>query len=128
MTLAELVADLLAEEVREQSEAGVVGALVEVPQLEAASAVLAVGGLLGESLDLRIAYLLAGGEEAGASVGLGDDVFDVTVERAEVWRNEQGLEATIIVIAAGDEARLSSLREFVGITSHAQAPPRRPRV
>jgi Helicase HerA, central domain len=116
VTLAQLIADLLAAEVREQSEAGAVGALVEVPQLVAANAILALGELLSEGLDLRIAYLLDGGEDAAVSAGLRDDVFDVSIERAEVWRNERGLEATIVVIAAGEEARLSSLREFVGIT------------
>lgn len=116
MTLAELVADLLAAEVREQSVAGAVGALVEVPQLEAASAIPALAGLVGEGCDLRIAYLLDGGEGVTASAGLGDNVFDTSIERAEAWRNERGLEATIVVIAAGEEARLSSLREFMGIT------------
>jgi hypothetical protein len=116
VTLAELVADLLSAEVREQGEAGAVGVLVEVPQLEAASAIPALAELLADGLDLRIAYLLAGGEDSGASAELGDNLFDVSVQRAEVWRNERGLEATIVVIAAGDEARLSSLRDFVGIT------------
>lgn len=116
MTLSELVADLLAEEVRQQNERGAVGALVEVPQLQAASAVPALAALVEQGVELRIAYLLDGGEEAGAAAGLGDEVFDVSIERAEAWRNERGLEATIVVAAAGDEARLSSLREFAAIT------------
>ena len=29
-----------------------------------------------------------------------------------MWRNERGLEATIVVVASGDEPRLSSLRDF----------------
>jgi Helicase HerA, central domain len=116
VNLHELVADLLAEEIRDLSARGGIGALVEVPQLEADSAVSALQGLIAGGADLRVAYLLDGGEAAGEHAGLTDDVFDVCVERAEKWRNERGLDATIVVVASGDEARLSSLRDFEAIT------------
>lgn len=116
MTLEQLVADLLADEVRDLRAARRLGALVEVPQLRAESTVPALGAALSEGADLRVAYLLAGGDVAGEAAGLSDDVFDITVERAEKWRNERGLDATIIVVASGDEARLSSLSDFESVT------------
>lgn len=116
MTLHELVADLLAEEITDSSASGALGVLVEVPQLQADSAIPALKSVIDAGVDLRLAYLLDGGESAGAAAGLTDDIFDVSVERAEKWRNERGLEATIVVVAAGDEARLSSLRDFQPVT------------
>jgi hypothetical protein len=116
MTLDELVADLLAEEITSLTNGGALGVLVEVPQLRAVSAIPALTRVIAGGADVRIAYLLDGGEAAGDAAGLTDDVFDVSVERAEKWRNERGLDATIVVLAAGDEARLSSLRDFVAIT------------
>ncbi len=67
--------------------------------------------------ELRVAYLRAGGAEATAEVGLGDDVFSTEIEQAERWRNERGLEALIVVVARGDEAKLSSLEDFGTVTS-----------
>jgi hypothetical protein len=116
MNLQDLVADLLAEEITEVNAAGALGALVEVPQLQADSAVPALKALLDVGTNLRVAFLLDGGEAAGEQAGVADDMFDVSVERAEKWRNERGLTATIVVVADGDEARLSSLRDFVPIT------------
>jgi len=116
MSLHELVADLLAEEIRDLRTSRTLGALVEVPQLQADSAIAALRALIDSGMDLRIAYLLEGGDAAGTASGLSDDIFDVSIERAEKWRNERGLDATIVVVAAGDEARLSSLRDFEGVT------------
>ena len=67
--------------------------------------------------ELRIAYLRPGGEDAARAVGVGDDVFSTEIEQAERWRNERGLEALIVVVARGDEAKLSSLEDFGTITS-----------
>ena len=39
------------------------------------------------------------------------------VEQAERWRNDRDLKALIVVIAHGDEAKLSSLEDFSAITS-----------
>ena len=69
------------------------------------------------SAGLRIAYLQPGSEEAAREVGVGDDVFSTKVEQAERWRNERDLEALIVVIARGDEAKLSSLEDFGTVTS-----------
>ena len=67
--------------------------------------------------DLRIAYLLPGSEDAASEVGVDDDVFCTEIEQAERWRNERDLEALIVVIARGDEAKLSSLGDFWTISS-----------
>lgn len=66
---------------------------------------------------LRIAYLRPGGEQAAQDVGIGDDLFSIEVEQAERWRNERDLKALIVVVARGDEAKLSSLEDFDSITS-----------
>jgi hypothetical protein len=67
--------------------------------------------------ELRVAYLRAGGHDAAAEVGLGDEVFSIEIEQAERWRNERDLEALIVVVAQGDEAKLSSLEDFGTVTS-----------
>lgn len=67
--------------------------------------------------ELRIAYLRAGGAEAAADLGIGDDVFSTEIEQAERWRNERDLHALIVVVARGDEAKLSSLEDFATVTS-----------
>lgn len=67
--------------------------------------------------ELRVAYLRPGGAEAGAEAGLGDDIFSTEIEQAERWRNERDLEALIVVVARGDEAKLSSLEDFGTVTS-----------
>jgi len=66
---------------------------------------------------LRIAYLPGDASAPASKVGVGADVFSTTVEQAERWRNERDLEALIVVIAQGDEAKLSSLEDFGTITS-----------
>jgi hypothetical protein len=116
VTLPDLVAKLLVEEVADLHGRGALGALVEVPQLQADSAVAALAVTVAEGANLRVAFLLEGGDVAAAAAGLGEDVFDTSVERAEKWRNERGLMATIVVVALGNEARLSSLREFEQVT------------
>lgn len=67
--------------------------------------------------ELRIAYLRSGAAPIAEKFGLSDDMFSSTVEQAERWRNERGLDALIVVIAEGDEAKLSSLEDFGTITS-----------
>ena len=66
---------------------------------------------------LRIAFLQPGGQDAAREVGVAEDVFSTKVEQAERWRNERDLEALIVVIARGDEAKLSSLEDFGTVTS-----------
>ncbi len=67
--------------------------------------------------DLRTAYLLPGGEEAETEIEIDEDVFTTEIEQAERWRNDRDLEALIVIIARGDEAKLSSLEDFGTVTS-----------
>jgi len=107
----QLVAQLLAAEVRGLQ--GAVGVLVQdVPYLTPEAVLSQLGGLIEDGIDLRICYLDEGGPEAAAAVGLVPEVFSAQVEQAERWRNQPGLEATIVVLATGEEARLSSLHDF----------------
>ena len=66
---------------------------------------------------LRIAYLQPGGQDAALKLGIDEEVFTEEVEQAERWRNERGLEALVVVVARGDEAKLSSLEDFGTVTS-----------
>jgi hypothetical protein len=67
--------------------------------------------------ELRVAYLPAEDSEVAIDLGLDNDVFSTEIEQAERWRNERDLEALIVVIARGDEAKLSSLEDFGTVTS-----------
>ena len=116
LTPAEVLADLIAEGVRRRQ--GAVGVLVrDVPAPDPNRLLRALAELRDEGIDLRIAYLREGGLAAAQEAGLNDDTFSTQVERAEVWRNERDLAALIVVIAHGDEAKLSSLEDFSAITS-----------
>ena len=107
----DLVADLLAEEVRDR--AGAIGILVrDVPHLSVEPLLRRLGALVETGLDLRIAYLLPDGATTKAPNNTGDESFSAEVEQAERWRNDPGVLATILVIATGEEAKLSSLMEF----------------
>src|SRR5579884_2246943 len=66
-------------------------------------------------MPLRVAYLRSGGEEAVQRLALDASKFAITVEQAEAWRNDAGLDALIVVIAHGDEPKLSSLEEFAPV-------------
>ena len=68
---------------------------------------------------LRIAYLLRDSEDAAHKAGFqdGDGVFSTKIEQAEIWRNTRDLEALIVVVARGDESKLSSLEDFRAITT-----------
>src|SRR5439155_8837024 len=59
--------------------------------------------------------------------------FTSSVQQAETWRNTGDLSATIVVIATGDQARLSSLQDFEPINlassnSNSYVGPRPPRL
>ena len=69
------------------------------------------------SRGLRIAYLDPVSKDAARKGGFNDQVFSTEVEQAERWRNERDLEALIVVVARGDEAKLSSLEDFTTVTS-----------
>jgi len=116
LTPAEVLADLIAEAVRRQE--GAVGVLVrDVPAADPNRLLSALANLRDEGIDLRIAYLRDGGKDAARDAGFHHSVFSTQVEQAERWRNERDLQALIVVIAHGDEAKLSSLEDFNAITS-----------
>lgn len=77
----------------------------------------ALAALRDEGILLRIAYLREGGQAAATAAGFNGDDFSTEVEQAERWRNDRGLKALIVVVAHGDEAKLSSLQDFSAITS-----------
>jgi hypothetical protein len=113
---AEVLADLIAEAVRRQ--VGAVGVLArDVPAPDPNRLLRALAALGEEGIDLRIAYLREGGKAAANEAGIDENMFATEVEQAERWRNERGLSALIVVIAHGDEAKLSSLEDFSAITS-----------
>lgn len=116
LTPAEVLADLIAEGVRRRE--GAVGVLVrDVPAPDPNRLLRALATLRDEGIDLRIAYLREGGQAAAKGAGFDDEVFSTEVEQAERWRNDRDLMALIVVIAHGDEAKLSSLEDFSPITS-----------
>lgn len=116
LTPPEVLADLIAECVRRHE--GATGVLVrDVPAPDPDRLLRALAARRDEGMELRIAYLREGGQAAANQADLNDDVFSTEVEQAERWRNDRDLSALIVVIAHGDEAKLSSLEDFEPITS-----------
>lgn len=107
---AELLADLLAAAIRDAY--GRPGVLVRDVHLDPAAVIKQLQALIDEGVDLRIAYLNPDAEAVAADAGLPDAIFSTRVEQAEVWRNEPGLTALIVVITESDAAKLTSLEEF----------------
>jgi hypothetical protein len=104
---AELLSDLISDAI--QKHAGAVGVLVrDVPPPEPGSLLARLNQLNGNGLPMRIAYLRAGGAAAASKLNLPPEVFSTEVEQAERWRNDRALTALIVVIAHGDEAKLST--------------------
>jgi hypothetical protein len=117
-TPAQLLGELIAEALR--AHAGGVGVIVRDVLSPDPKTLLERLKALHEDEgfpELRIAYLRPGGGEAAAEVGFGEDAFSTEIEQAERWRNERDLEALIVVVARGDEAKLSSLEDFGTVTS-----------
>lgn len=117
-TPEQLLAELIAEAVRPY--AGAVGVIVrDVLSPDPKTLLERLKAMHEEEgfADLRIAYLRPGGAAAATEVEVGRDVFSTEIEQAERWRNERGLEALIVVVARGDEAKLSSLEDFGTVTS-----------
>lgn len=117
-TPAQLLSELIAEALRPY--AGGVGVIVrDVISPDPKTLLERLKAMHEEeaSPELRVAYLRPGGADAATEVGLGDDVFSDEIEQAERWRNQRGLEALIVVVARGDEAKLSSLEDFGTVTS-----------
>lgn len=116
LTPSELISELVAEVVR--GSVGAIGVIVrDVPAPDPGQLLDKLMSLREEGLDLRIAYLLSGGKAAADERGIAPEIFSAEVEQAERWRNERDLEALIVVVAHGNEAKLSSLEEFTAITS-----------
>ncbi|CAA9346657.1 MAG: hypothetical protein AVDCRST_MAG93-6923, partial [uncultured Chloroflexia bacterium] len=114
---ARLISELTAEAVR--ASVGSVGMLVrDVPEPDPGHLLTKLDLVRrDEGVDLRVAYLRSGGERVIADLGLDATYFSHEIERAEGWRNERALAALIVVVAHGDEAKLSSLAEFTIVTS-----------
>jgi hypothetical protein len=113
---AEVLADLIAEGVRRRQ--GAVGVLVrDVPAPDPNRLLHTLATVRNEGIDLRVAYFREGGQTAATAAGFNGDNFSTEVEQAERWRNDRDLSALIVVIAHGDEAKLSSLEDFSSITS-----------
>ena len=107
----DLVAELLIAEIH--SVSGAVGVLIQdVPFVDPESLMSRLKAAVADGLDLRIAFVAETAESAANEIGIQPDIFSDTIQQAEKWRNEPGLDATIVVIATGDEARLSSLHDF----------------
>lgn len=116
ITQAELLADLIAEAIR--ANKGAVGVLIrDVPAPDPHRMLSALLALRDEVGDLRVAYLREGGKEAAEDLGVPEEIFSHEVEQAERWRNDPDLKGLIVVIAHGDEPKLSSLEEFTPVTS-----------
>ena len=117
-TSEHLLSELIAEAIRQY--AGAVGVLVRDLLAHDANTLLhRLWEIHREESfpELRIAYLLPGGAEAAHAVGVSDDLFSDEIEQAERWRNQRDLDALIVVVARGDEAKLSSLEDFWTVTS-----------
>lgn len=117
-TPEQLLSELIAESVRQYP--GAVGVLVrDVLPHDPKTLLQRLNTMHDEEAfpDLRIAYLLPGSADAANEVGIDDAVFSTEIEQAERWRNDRDLEALIVVIARGDEAKLSSLEDFWTVTS-----------
>lgn len=117
-TSMQVLSELISEAVR--PHAGAVGVIIRDVLSPDATVLLQRFKTMHEEEafpELRIAYLQPGGEDAARKVGVDDDVFSTEIEQAERWRNERDLKALIVVVARGDEAKLSSLEDFGAVTS-----------
>ena len=108
---ATLTAELLADAIR--NAYGHTGVLIRDLNLDAVEVCRQLGQLRDEGLDLRIAYLNPTASEAAHGAGISGEEFDTSVEQAERWRNQRGLDALIVVISESDQAKLTSLEDFV---------------
>lgn len=117
MTTAEtpeqLVSDLLCEQIIRLS--GSLGIIVQdVPYLKADTVLAGLADAV-KSTDLRVALLSKDAGKLAEAAGIPSEKFSSSVQQAESWRNDRDLTATIVVIATGDHARLSSLHDFAAV-------------
>lgn len=106
-----LTAELLAEAVRNAK--GNTGVLVRDIHLDPAEVLRQLRLVRDEGLDLRISYLNPTAAGAADQAGLPAEEFATSVQQAERWRNQRGLDALIVVISEADQAKLTSLEDFV---------------
>jgi hypothetical protein len=118
-THQDIVAELIAQAV--QQVQGAIGVLIrDIPFVAPMPLLGQLRKLEEAGAGLRVAYLAPpGGQAAAEAVGFDLAHFSVEVEQAERWRNQRELDATIVVVAAADVAKLSSLQDFEHITSRA---------
>ena len=108
---AELIASLVAAAIRQAR--GLSGVLVrDLVNLSPSHLLRELQSLQAEGIDLRIAYLNDNAQQIADDLDLSAGTFSTRVEDAELWRNEPGLDALIVVIAEQDAAKLTSLEEF----------------
>ena len=108
---ATLAAELLADAIRNAH--GNTGVLIRDLNLDAVEVCRQLSKLRDEGLDLRIAYLNPDASEAAHDAGIPSEEFDTSVEQAERWRNQRGLDALVVVVTESDQAKLTSLEDFV---------------
>lgn len=114
MTKHELIADIVVEAVKAQQ--GRVGVLVrDVPGLDGTTLLRYLAHELEQGFGVRIAYLLADGDEASRATALSGDRLTTRIEQAELWRNDRSNSDLIVVVCAGTESRLSSLLDFATV-------------
>lgn len=106
----ELVSTLIAGAVQ-QMQGGVGVVVREIPEADLSMLLSQLGEF---DQKIHLAYLLPSGGDDSQTHPNVDLAFDV--ESAERWRNERGLEGLIVVVARGDEPKLSSLDEFSAVT------------
>ena len=106
-----LVSELLGQAIRDAI--GNIGVLVRDLQLDTGLVLRQLRVLRDEGLDLRIAYLNPTAAKVAEHAGFPRGEFDTTVEQAERWRNQRGLDALIVVISESDQAKLTSLEDFL---------------
>jgi hypothetical protein len=117
LTEPKLLAELVAGAI--QNHIGGVGVIVrDVGSPDSATLLQKLKELHdAEQPELRVAYLHDDVAKQAKAAGFKAKEFSTEVEQAERWRNERDLTALIVVVAAGDEAKLSSLEDFGSITS-----------
>ena len=115
-TVSEIMAELVVEAIREN--VGAVGFMVrDVPPPDPGKLIATLKPFREEGIEFRIAWI-SSMEEWRPRRKLGSGPTPPTqIEQAERWRNQRDLDALIIVVAQGDEAKLSSLEEFAPVTS-----------
>ena len=117
-TPQELLSELMAEAISRHLEA--VGVLIRDVLSHDPKVLLRMLETMhsdAASRDLRIAYLLPQVADVADELGFEDGIFSSQIEQAERWRNDRDLEALIVVVASGEEAKLSSLEDFQLVTS-----------